>query len=58
MLVQDGQTALYNASKNGHIPIVEFLLQAAEADVRIYQKVRDSDSPCVIQLGKQEQAHL
>ena len=41
MHVQDGQTALYIASKNGHIAIVNFLLQAAEADVRICQKVWD-----------------
>ena len=37
--VQDGETALYIASKKGHFATVNFLLQAAEADVRVCQKV-------------------
>ena len=45
--VQSGQTALYIASKNGHVAIVNFLLQDMQADVRICQKVWKSDSPCV-----------
>ena len=44
--VQDGETALYIASKNGHVAIVNFLLQDIQADVRICQKVWNSDSPC------------
>ena len=43
--VQDGETALYIASKNGHVAIVNFLLQDIQADVRICQKVWNSDSP-------------
>jgi ankyrin repeat protein len=43
--VQDGQTALYIASKNGHVAIVNFLLQDIQADVRICQKVWNSNSP-------------
>ena len=37
--VQDGQTALYIASKNGHIRVVNYLLQAVQVDVHICQKV-------------------
>ena len=44
--VQDGETALYIASKNGHVAIVNFLLQDIQADIRICQKVQNSDSPC------------
>ena len=43
--VQDGETALYIASKNGHVAIVNFLLQDIQADVRICQKVWNSVSP-------------
>ena len=62
MHVQDGRTALYIASKNGHIAIVNFLLQAAEADIRICQKVytRFSFSMCnsVGQAGANPPSHV
>ena len=44
--IQDGETALYIASKNGHVAIVNFLLQDIQADVRICQKVWNSEFPC------------
>ena len=43
--IQDGETALYIASKNGHVAIVNFLLQDIQADVRMCQKVWNSESP-------------
>ena len=45
MYIQDSETALYIASKNGHVAIVNFLLQDIQADVRICQKVWNSNSP-------------
>ena len=37
--VQDGQTALYIASRNGHGPVVKLLLQTEHTDVNISMKV-------------------
>ena len=39
MYVQDGQTALYIASRNGHGPVVRLLLQTEHTDVDFSQKV-------------------
>ena len=40
MYMQDGQTALYIASRKGHGPVVRLLLQTERADVNISKKVR------------------
>ena len=37
--VQDGMTALYIASQEGHGPVVDLLLQTAHTDVSISKKV-------------------
>ena len=40
-VLQDGYTALYIASENGHLPVVQTLLDAG-ADVRTQTKVSGS----------------
>ena len=44
---QDGETALFMASRNGHDQIVEFLLKK-EADVNHQKKVRLLTLVCVL----------
>ena len=39
MYVQDGETALYIASWNGHGPVVKLLLQTEHTNVNISRKV-------------------
>ena len=46
IIVQDGMTALYIASQEGHGPVVELLLQTEHTDISICKKV----SPYILVL--------
>ena len=43
IVIQDGRTALMFASDNGHLPVVEYLVQQG-ADINVQDKVRNSMS--------------
>ena len=49
--IQDGETALYIASQEGHGPVVELLLQTEHTDVNISRKVYDTNTIAYISTG-------